>query len=74
MALPIFAQAMMAIHALHGFYPVLPLFRRLGLRTELEISAERYALKALRGDFETVGSDPVTAPELAFEAARPSDG
>ncbi len=43
------------------------------LRTELEISAERYALKAMRGDFEEVGSDPATAPDAAFDAARPSD-
>jgi hypothetical protein len=28
-----------------------PLFRRLGFRTASEIDEERYALKALRGDF-----------------------
>jgi hypothetical protein len=27
-------------------------FRRLGFRTASEIDAERYALKAIRGDFE----------------------
>lgn len=30
----------------------LPFFRRLGLRTRAEIEKERYALKALRGDFK----------------------
>lgn len=35
-----------------GIYPLLPLFRRLGIRTAREIQRERYALKALRGDFD----------------------
>jgi hypothetical protein len=38
-------------HALQGWCPPLPLFRRLGIRTQREIDEERYALKALRGDF-----------------------
>jgi len=38
-------------HALQGWCPPLPVFRRLGFRTQYEIEAERYALKALRGDF-----------------------
>ena len=38
-------------HALEGWCPPLPLFRRLGVRTAEEINQERYALKALRGDF-----------------------
>jgi len=37
-----------------GTYPLLPLFRRLGIRTAREIQRERYAIKALRGDFEPV--------------------
>jgi hypothetical protein len=39
-------------HALQGWCPPIPLFRRLGVRTAREISRERYALKALRGDFD----------------------
>lgn len=39
-------------HALQGWSPPLPVFRRLGFRTQREIEEERYALKALRGDFE----------------------
>jgi hypothetical protein len=35
-----------------GWYPLMPLFRRLGIRTAREIERERYALKALRGDFQ----------------------
>jgi hypothetical protein len=38
-------------HALEGWCPPLPIFRRLGFRTQSEIDYERYALKALRGDF-----------------------
>ena len=39
-------------HALQGWCPPLPVFRRLGFRTSYEIDRERYALKALRGDFD----------------------
>ena len=39
-------------HAVEGWCPPVPLLRRLGFRTEAEIQRERYALKALRGDFD----------------------
>lgn len=38
-------------HALQGWCPPLPVFRRLGYRTASEINYERYALMHLRGDF-----------------------
>ena len=41
-------------HALQGWCPPIPLLRRLGVRTQHEIEQERYALKALRGDFRPV--------------------
>lgn len=41
-------------HALQGWCPPVPLFRHLGIRTASEIDCERYALKALRGDFRTL--------------------
>lgn len=41
-------------HAFQGWCPPLPIFRRLGIRTAAEINQERYALKALRGDFDRV--------------------
>jgi len=47
-------------HALQGWCPPLTWFRRLGFRTQSEIDYERYALKALRGDFK-VADDPVSA-------------
>jgi hypothetical protein len=39
-------------HALRGWCPPIPLLRKLGVRTRREIDREKYALKALRGDFE----------------------
>lgn len=41
-------------HALQGWCPPIPVFRRLGVRTAREIARERYAVKALRGDFDEV--------------------
>jgi hypothetical protein len=48
------ASVFMLQHSLQGWCPPLRLFRRLGLRTQSEIEFERYALKALRGDFEAL--------------------
>jgi hypothetical protein len=44
-------------HAVQGWCPPVPVFRRLGVRTRGEIDRERYALKALRGDFRGVGGE-----------------
>lgn len=54
-------------HAVQGWCPPLPLMRRLGMRTQTEIERERYALKALRGDF-----DHVTRLTLEAKAAARS--
>jgi hypothetical protein len=43
-------------HALQGWCPPLPIIRRLGARTRREIDREKYALKALRGDFSQIPS------------------
>lgn len=45
-------------HALQGWCPPLIWFRRMGFRTAAEIARERYALKALRGDFENLATPP----------------
>ena len=50
-ALPAVVGAFLLQHALQGWCPPLPVFRRFGFRTATEIDYERYALKALRGDF-----------------------
>jgi len=39
-------------HALQGWCPPVPVFRRMGIRTRKEINREKYALKALRGDLD----------------------
>ena len=43
-------------HSLHGWSPPVPFLRRAGIRTRSEIDRERFALKALRGDFERIAS------------------
>jgi hypothetical protein len=73
--LPLFAQSMVFFHSLQGWYPLLPVFRRMGFRTGKEIAAERYALKAIRGDFERVGQsdgDGRQRADQAFEAVQAS--
>lgn len=44
-------------HALRGWCPPGEALRKLGIRTLREIDQERYALKALRGDFNDVKAD-----------------
>jgi hypothetical protein len=51
-------------HATQGWCPPLPVFRKMGVRTRREINQEKYALKALRGDFEHVSPNlPVDQEE-----------
>jgi hypothetical protein len=51
-ALPAIVAGFLLQHALQGWCPPLPLFRRMGIRTAAEIDFERYSLQALRGDFK----------------------
>ncbi len=41
-------------HAIQGWCPPVPAFRRMGYRTRGEIDREKFALKALRGDFNNL--------------------
>jgi len=50
-------------HAVQGWCPPLPVFRRMGVRTRREINREKYALKALRGDFDHVSPERPSARE-----------
>lgn len=52
-------------HAVQGWCPPVPLFRRLGVRTREEIDREKYALKVLRGDFDQTESLPRAENALA---------
>lgn len=55
--LPVLVGGFLLQHAIQGWCPPVPLFRRLGFRTASEIDEERYALKLLRGDFRNLSSD-----------------
>jgi hypothetical protein len=55
--LPAMVAGFLLQHAVQGWCPPVPVFRRLGFRTAREIATERYALKAIRGDFDDL---PVT--------------
>src|ERR1051326_9370601 len=52
LALPVFGGLSLLTHGLFGWSVLLFAFRGLGIRTATEIAYERYALKALRGDFQ----------------------
>jgi hypothetical protein len=52
LVVPVVVLDFLLQHAIQGWCPPVPLFRRLGVRTRQEIDAERYALKALRGDLD----------------------
>ena len=65
--LPLVVGGFLFQHAVQGWCPPVPVFRRLGVRTQTEIDEERTALKALRGDFRD-GSGQ--GPARALDAAR----
>jgi hypothetical protein len=71
--LPGVVAAFLVQHAVEGWCPPVPIFRRLGIRTTREINHERFALKALRGDFAGVSRDGEQSPDerarRAIEAA-----
>jgi hypothetical protein len=58
--LPAAVLTFFAQHALQGWCPPLPILRRHGVRAAREIERERYAIKAMRGDF-----DSIPAPQAA---------
>jgi hypothetical protein len=67
LVLPALVMAFLLQHALQGWCPPAPLLRRLGVRTSSEIEAERYALKAVRGDFS---GGPAETGGTAMERAQ----
>jgi hypothetical protein len=64
--LPAVVLAFFIQHALQGWCPPLPIFRALKRRTRAEIDREKFALKALRGDF--IGAE--TEPNSAWKAVN----
>jgi hypothetical protein len=65
LAIAALVQGFVLLHGLQGWFPPLPILRRLGIRTSTEIDQERNAIKALRGDFRQVSN-----PAEALEAVR----
>lgn len=65
--LPAFVLPMLFYHAVEGWCPPVPLLRRLGVRTQREIDAEKYALRLLRGDFDHAANPT----EKALKALEP---
>lgn len=57
LALPAIVTGFLFQHAMQGWCPPLPILRRLGFRRAEEINQERYALKALKGDFDVKGGN-----------------
>jgi hypothetical protein len=71
--LPALVGGFLLQHAIQGWCPPVPFFRRRGVRTEREIDEERFALKALRGDFQHIPDQAARTPtsaEQAVAAAR----
>ncbi len=52
LAVPGIVLSFLFQHAVQGWCPPVPVFRRLGVRTRREIDREKYALKVLRGDLD----------------------
>jgi hypothetical protein len=73
-AVPALVAGFLLQHAIQGWCPPVPVFRRLGFRTQPEIEQERYALKALRGDFRRVSADGETDFPRATAAIAAASG
>ena len=71
-AIPCFVLPFLLQHALQGWCPPVPMFRSRGVRTRKEIDTEKFAVKALRGDFAGVDaeSDPNQRARAAWRAAN----
>ena len=71
-AIPCIVLPFLFQHAIQGWCPPIPMFRRRGVRTRREIDAEKFALKALRGDFSQVekNGDPQKSAQAAWQAAN----
>ncbi len=67
---PLAAGGFFFQHIFQGWCPPVPLFRRLGIRTTAEINSEKYALKALRGDFAGIAEEQVDSNTKAYRAIQ----
>jgi hypothetical protein len=70
LVLPLVVSGFLLQHAVQGWCPPIPVLRRLGVRTRLEIEQERYALKLLRGDLDKVAGGEHAERRDVAEAVR----
>jgi hypothetical protein len=70
LVLPLAVTAFLLQHAVQGWCPPVPFFRKRGVRTMREIDEERYALKAPRGDFGPIGPGPHNRDSRASHALQ----
>jgi hypothetical protein len=70
--LSVLATALLLQHGVFGFGPMSGLLRMMGVRTRREIDLEKFAIKALRGDFERIPNDggPLAKANAALVAAQ----
>jgi hypothetical protein len=66
------AAGLLLHHGLFGWGPLAEAVRALGVRTRREIDLEKFAIKALRGDFERVPKEggPLARANAALVAAQ----
>jgi hypothetical protein len=75
LVLPFAVAGFLMQHAIQGWCPPVPLFRKLGIRTVHEINDERRALKILRGDFDDINLSDLKDPQArAGKALQALDG
>ncbi|MCP3163899.1 hypothetical protein [Myxococcus qinghaiensis] len=66
------AAGVLLQHGVFGFGPLSAPLRALGIRSRREIDLEKFAIKALRGDFERIPNDggPMAKANAALVAAQ----
>jgi hypothetical protein len=68
--LPVLVLPFLFQHSVQGWCPPIPILRRRGIRTRKEIDAEKFALKALRGDFDSLATGGDAVADRAHQAWR----
>lgn len=75
-AIPGVVLPFLFLHGVQGWCPPMPILRRMGFRSRNEIDREKYALKALRGDFDALTelgveeADKMPRAETVFDAVQ----
>jgi hypothetical protein len=72
--LPALVGGFMLQYAIQGWSPAVAIGRRFGFRTPREIEHERYALKAVRGDFDKLALLPGAGDRAAIQRMEDEGG